>query len=234
VLLRHLLAPLALLDTLCTDHHARSVAELTLSPAFSRGHDSLYKGIATFHLPEAGWQSLRAVLLPTVGRHQGLWVWSVDVTGHPRPYACTLEDRQMIYQPTPIAGNRPVNIGHRYSVVFAHPPRRPGEPVWAPPLSIQRVPSKEDPEVTGARQVLDLVKEGRAQGWLHPQDLVVLLADSKYGKPAVVQALAAEEQVVLFSGLRRNRVFYRRLEPPPAPRPRGRPRGVWRAPGFGR
>jgi len=139
------------------------VAELTLSPAFSRGHDSLYKGIATFHLPQAGWQSLRAVLLPTVGRHQGLWVWSVDVTGHPRPYARTLEDRQMIYQPTPIAGNRPVNIGHRYSGVFAHPPRRPGEPVWAPPLSIQRMPSKEDPEVTGARQVLALVKEGRAQ-----------------------------------------------------------------------
>ncbi len=160
-----------------------------------------------------------------MGRNQGLWVWSVDVTGHPRPYARTLKDRQMIYQPTPIAGNRPVNIGHRYSGVFAHPPRRPGEPVWAPPLSIQRVPSEEDPEVTGARQVLGLVKEGRAQGWWHPQDLVVvLLADSKYGKPAVVQALAAEEQVVLVSRLRRKRVFYRRLEPPPAPRPRGRPR----------
>jgi len=215
---------LALLDTLCTDHRARSVAELSLSPVFTRGHDSLYKVIAECHLPEAAWRSLRSVLLPTLIRPGRLWVWSLDVTGHPRPYARTLEDRQMIYQPTPIAGNRPVSIGHRYSLVFAHPPRRPGEPVWAPPLAVKRVSSDQDPEVEGAKQVLALVKEGRAQGWLQPQDRVVILGDSKYSKPAVVQALADEPQVVLITRLRRNRVFYRRLEPPPAPRPRGRPR----------
>ena len=44
---------------------------------------------------------------------------------------------------------------------------------------------------------------------------MVILGDSKYSKPAVVQALAKEPQVVLNTRLRRHRVFYRRLEPPP-------------------
>ena len=91
---------------------------------FPRGHHNLYRAVAECHLSQPAWQSLPAILLPTLLHPGRLGMGSVDVTGHPRPYARTLENRQRIYQLMPIAGNRPVSLGHRYSLVFAPPPRR--------------------------------------------------------------------------------------------------------------
>lgn len=214
---------LEIVDTLCTDHRARSTVELSLSPTFSRGHDSLYAAIDAFHLPSYGWRALRQVVVEAAPPREVL-VLSLDVTGHPRPYAPTLADRSFIYHPTPVRGNRPVNIGHRYSLLFFHPPRRAGEPAWAPPLCLQRVPSHQDPEVAGAHQVLALVAEGRAMGWLPKDCPVLVLGDTKYSKPAVVDTLAQDRQVLLLARLRSNRVFYKRQPPPSQPRRPGRPR----------
>jgi hypothetical protein len=216
-------ATLDLIDTLSTAHRARSVAELSLSPVFQRGHSSLYAVVREFALPERVWERLWGLVVSSWLGDQDILVLSVDATPHPRPWAETLEDRSMIYQPTPVRGNRPVGIGHRYSVVFAHPPRQKGDPAWAPPLDVVRIPAAEDGEVWGARQVVKVVQGLKAQGVLAPRQVVLVMGDSKYSPPKVVDILSECEPVVVLTRLRSNRVFYRRLERPTPPRPRGRP-----------
>ena len=61
-------------------------------------------------------------------------MFGVDVTPMPRPYAKTLEDKTIIYQPNTIKGNKPINIGHSYSVLTALPPREETDHIpWAIP-----------------------------------------------------------------------------------------------------
>ncbi len=61
-------------------------------------------------------------------------LFGVDVTPMPRPYAKTLEDKTIIYQPNTIEGNKPLNIGHSDSVLTALPPREEtGHLPWAIP-----------------------------------------------------------------------------------------------------
>ena len=61
-----------------------------------------------------------AELIPTPEK---FYLFAADVTPLPRPYAPTLEDRTIIYQPNTVQGNKPINIGHSYSVLTALPPR---------------------------------------------------------------------------------------------------------------
>jgi hypothetical protein len=41
-------------------------------------------------------------------KHRSFYLFGVDVTSQPRPYAVTLEDRSFVYQPMLIKGNKPV------------------------------------------------------------------------------------------------------------------------------
>ncbi len=62
------------------------------------------------------------------------YLLAADVTPIPRPYAQTLEDRTIVYQPNTVKGNKPINIGHSYSVLTALPTREEtGHIPWAIP-----------------------------------------------------------------------------------------------------
>ena len=104
---------------------------------FSREYSALYKGIQEYRAvvptnsPEAEKSEtvqlearLEAIaeLIPTP-KPEKFYLFAVDVTPIPRPYASTLEDRTIIYQPNTVKGNKPINIGHAYSVLTALPPR---------------------------------------------------------------------------------------------------------------
>ncbi len=72
----------------------------------------------------------------------------------PRPFAYTLADKTFIHYPNPIKGNKPINIGHCYSVVCALPDPIETEKVpWAVPLSGERVPSKKKGVNQGNQQL---------------------------------------------------------------------------------
>ncbi len=141
-----------LLDSLSSNLQASTVAELSLNPLFRRNYNSLYKGIQDF-LPTPthpdyqkavdGLFSIVSATVPAPVNRQ-FYLFGVDVTPCPRPYAATLLDKTYIYQPNPIKGNKPINIGHAYSVVAALPERgETGNAPWTIPLSAQRVPSGE-------------------------------------------------------------------------------------------
>ena len=119
-----------LVDAIAAETTARSPVELSLSPLFRREYSALYKGIQELSLTtqtdsteaeksqkeqiEARTLAI-AELIPTPQQKQ-FYLWALDVTPLPRPYAKTLEERTIIYQPNTIKGNKPINIGHCYSV----------------------------------------------------------------------------------------------------------------------
>lgn len=144
---------------------------------------------------------------------------AVDTTPHPRPHAACLEDRQYVHAPNPVPGQKPVTVGHRYSLLAYLPEKRdPQAPPWSPFLSARRVSSQEDPEEVGCQQVRQLLQVHPA-----PAAEILVLGDSRYSKPAFVYPLVAEEQTNVLVRLRHNRVVY--TAPPPAePSQRGHPR----------
>lgn len=48
-------------------------------------------------------------------------LFATDTTPHPRPDAKTLAERGYIYQLNTIIGNKPINIGHSYSLLSILP-----------------------------------------------------------------------------------------------------------------
>jgi len=210
-----------LLDALSSSTQASSVVELSLNPLFRRGHDSVYAAIAALDLsPEARRELLRPAIPQEPKR--AFWLLGVDVTSHPRPYARTLAERTMVYAPTGVRGNKPVTIGHRYSMVFLHPERESKEPPWVIPLDERRVKSDEDAELVGAEQRRALLDDPQLP---FPHHLSAIVGDTRYSKPDFLLAFKDKPQVVVITRVRSNRVFYRRHSPDAdTGRRRGHPR----------
>jgi len=214
-------AIISLLDALTANTTASTVVELSLSPLFPYGHDSLYEAISAFQLPPQAQHQLLSLAIPQ-NHDRPFWLFCVDVSPHPRPYADTLPDRSIIYNHTPIKGNKPITIGHRYSTIALLPERNPNDPPWIIPLHTQRVKSNQDPELTGAHQLQSLF-ESPLLPFLH--DLKVIVGDSKYSKPSFLLAFADKPDAAIIVRVRNNRVFYRAYRPhPEQPRKRGHPR----------
>jgi len=213
-----------LLDSLSSNLQASSVAELSLNPLFRRDYNSLYKGIQDF-LPipshpdyQKAIDDLFSVISATVPdpvqRH--FYLFGVDVTPCPRPYSATLSDKSYIYQPNAIKGNKPVNIGHSYSVVAALPePNEAGNLPWAIPLSGQRVPAdKKDIDV--AQTQLTTIYHHESAPW--KDQLSVLVADSLYSQRAFLNQQVNEDNLVAIIRVKSNRVFYRKFIPSDSPK----------------
>ena len=79
------------------------------------------------------------------------WLLGLDTTPAVRPFAEKLVDRGVVYYPNPAPGNKPIGVGHRYSVLALLPERGPREAPWVVPLRCQRVPTaKKAREVAAA------------------------------------------------------------------------------------
>lgn len=182
---------LDLLDALASNTTARSVVELSLSPFFRREYSSLTDGTdnffqATISEQEAEerreWeQKLVRVIAPYLvpPQKRKYWLFGVDVTSLPRPYADKLADRTYVYQPNTLKGNKPVNIGHQSSVLAWLPEKEQGEPAWVVPLIVRRVTSQEKKNEVGAEQLKDLLAD---QSLPFAGELKVLVGDSDYSK----------------------------------------------------
>ena len=138
-----------LVDALSSNTTARSVVELSLSPLFRQGYGSVYTAIRNFSVAdplqaalgegEAQEQGLRRLIAPYLPHpeQRPFWLFGLDVTPLPRPFAQTLADRTFVHQSNPVKGGLPVTIGHPYSAVVALPERvRPHDPPWVVPLSM--------------------------------------------------------------------------------------------------
>jgi hypothetical protein len=228
---RHADALLELLDALCSQTNARSVAELSLEPVFRREYSSVYKAIDSVvaanwteterRASERAWLQRIAAHIPPAAR-QTYWLFGTDTTSAPRPFARTLADRGFVYQPNTLRGNKPVTIGHRYSMLAHLPEKQPGDPAWVVPLDMRRVATHAAEDEVGRAQ-LALVLDDETLPW--HGELCVHVGDSRYSTPAYLSAAGAHDNLVTISRLRRRRTVHR--QPPPATGPPQRGHPVW-------
>jgi hypothetical protein len=199
-----------LVDALCSNPQATSPVELTLTPCFRRSHSALYKALAEMKWDAMQLPRLLAPYLPPP-KQRSFRLLGVDVTPQPRPYASTLSDRGMVYQPTVVKGNKPVTVGHQYSSVALLPEAEAGlTSSWVLPLLTRRVRSEEDKELVGAEQIDALLRD---EDLPFADDLCVEVGDTGYSKPAYLHANRHHDNLVTIARARGNRTFYQRYVP---------------------
>lgn len=205
-----------LLDALSGQTSARSVAELSLEPAFERQYSSVYQAIGDFELKGRKRQEQEKSLLQIIGdtipapERNGYWLFGTDGTPAPRPYARTMEDRGFVYQPNVVRGNKPVTIGHSYSIVGHLPEKGEGEPNWIVPLVVKRIETQETDIAVGLKQLAMLMTDDKLPWW---GEMCVHVADTKYGTPEYLNGAAGYDDLVNIIRMRSNRTLY--LPPTP-------------------
>jgi len=216
-----------LVDALCSYPSAKSPVELSLSPLFRRTHTALYKSIAETEWEKVPLAELMGSYLPPP-KQRSYWLLGVDGTSQARRFAQTVEDRGFVYQPNLVAGNKPVTIGHQYSTLALLPEKEDQvSGSWVVPLCTSRVPTEEDKELVGARQVRHVL-DNPGLPWYG--ELVVQVGDSKYSKPAYLHAThQGHENLVSITRVRSNRTFYHAYVYPDGERPAHRPKRYGKA-----
>jgi hypothetical protein len=221
-------ALMELLDALCSSPQAQSVVELSLSPLFRREYGSLSDAIAHFfqakhsEQAEAERRAWDQEITRLLGRYvpapqqRRYWLLGTDVTPLPRPFARTLADRGVVYQPNPVVGNKPITLGHAYSALVYLPEKvQPDEPPWVIPLHLRRVHSQAKSNVVGADQLGLLLEDPSLP--FHT-GLCVHVADSAYQATEFLGRVGKQRQLVSVTRAAENRVFYRQASSPSAPR----------------
>jgi hypothetical protein len=194
-----------LLDAMCSVPNARSVVEYSLAACYLRSYSTIFKAINEMNLAPM-WLPYQLVPYLPRPKKWPFWLLMADVTPGPRPYAHTLEDRGMVYQPEVVKGKLPVTIGHQYSTVaLGLEPEAGVSSSWALPLLTERVESSEDKEMVGSRQIEMLLRDAKLP---FTQDLTVEVGDSSYSKPTYLHAHRKFPNLVTEVRVRGNRMFY--------------------------
>jgi hypothetical protein len=225
---------LDLVDALSGSPNARSVVELSLSPLFRRQYSSITDAIDEFSQASqpdraaAERQAWNRDLARLIGRYlstpqqQRFWLVGIDVVPVARPFARTLQDRGFVYQPNPVGSNKPVTIGHAYSVVAFLPEKgQPDDPPWVVPFSVRRVQSHETARLVGAEQLKMLLQDETQP--FH-DGLCVQVADSAYSGAGYLGRLGPQRNLVTVTRAADNRVFYRQFSADPEESGAGHPR----------
>ncbi|MCL5951376.1 MAG: transposase [Chloroflexi bacterium] len=195
-------------DALLTEPTARTFAELSLSPRFTRQWPSLYAALKDGCIDQAALQWVFAQYAPMPSTGQRLLL-GVDGTGIARPESPTAKDRTYLYVHNLPKSAVPVTIGWSFSslVVLLETTSS-----WTYVLDNQRIPSQTTAAQLAADQLGQVVP--------HLPVRAVLVADRYYGSAKFVAASAMVSCDKLLR-IPSNRVFYR-----PAPRRRPRRRGA--------
>jgi len=205
------------LDALSGQTNARSVVELSMEPGFQREYGSVYQAIDGFLVDGEKRQDKERSLLRIIGQttsrpeREPYWLFGTDGTPAPREYAQTLADRSFVYQPNVVRGNKPVTIGHHYSVMAHLPEREEGGPNWVAPLLVGRIGSQEKDTTVGLEQ-LSMVMTDKKLPWYGQLSVQVL--DTKYNTPEYLVKAVEYKKLITIVRLPGNRTLY--LPPKPS------------------
>ena len=212
-----------LMDALCSNNKTASVVKLSLNPLFRRGHSALFKAIGSLSFSEVSkakneggedtepQEREESPLLELIAEvvpkpeQRPFYLLGLDCTSVERQFAKTLEDRGMVYQPTQIKGNKPITIGHNYSMLAVIPERQEGDAPWTIPLDMSRVSTESNSKQKGIEQ-LKAVLSNPKLAW--SKEFCVNVVDSDYGNKQFLSPLQEHKNLVNVARSRSNRVFY--------------------------
>lgn len=151
-------AAMELVDSLSSNTTARSVVELSLSPLHRRNYSSITRVLDEYP-QDAGHAQCNEFILLMSGycpelKSRRYHVFGVDSTPNPRIFSPTLADRSYVYAPNTISGNKPITIGHKYSIVAYFPEKNEQSLPWVMPLSCERVGTSQKSALLGMKHAL--------------------------------------------------------------------------------
>ena len=139
-------------------------------------------------------------------RTKKFFLFASDVTPAVRAYAKTLEDKSIVYSPNPSPGNKPIAVGHAYSVLACLPEKSPSSPFpWVVPLSVDRVNSSEKGHEAGPQKLCELMKDNTLP---FNHSLCVHVADTAYFTLPIREMNSSIDNLVSIARLRSDRTVY--------------------------
>ena len=159
-----------LIDAVLTSPGLTSFPELSCALFFRRQWSSVYEALQDGKLDSPSLLKLEVEHLPPLERP----LLVGDHTAWGRVQARTLCDRSFVHQPTPIKGQKPITIGHRYSTLGVVPETSGS---WFLPLLHQRIESDTTPSAKLAGQLKEVCPLLAQQSPGRPLGLF----DSEYG-----------------------------------------------------
>ena len=150
---------------------------------------------------------------------RGFVLLAIDCTAKPRIYAKTVADRSIVHAPNHVPGQKPITVGHEYSLAVFLPEDEEDRNVhWTCPLSIRRVQTHEIGSQVGLEQIKSLVSHTDFQ-----TQLCVDVADAAYSTGNWTVSVDSIPNLIHISRLRSNRILYRQPLTIVGKRSRGRP-----------
>ena len=195
-----------LVDSLCSSGHViTSVVQLSKSSSFDREYSSVTAAI-TKGLPEVDFNKISRLVYDKtseIGLNKP-YRFLIDCTPHPRNYARKLVDRHITHFPNSAPGNKPICVGHQYSVLTMLPEEK-GElsKRWLIPISAQRVSSEEKGNELGMRQVTESINNLELS-----DNLCISIGDSLYGTEACRIEADKQKNLVHIFRISNNRNLY--------------------------
>jgi len=198
-----------LLDALsCDGDRCKSVVQLSNSKQFKRQYSSITDAVAD-GLSEVDWSEVCRLVHKftasdlTKTPHRFI----VDCTPNPRPFARKLVDKAVTHYPNPAPGNKPICVGHQYSLLSLLPNEiLENQKHWLLPLCAKRVTSEQKGHELGMQQISECV-ETLDIG----KELFTSVGDSLYGTETCRAKVSEKENWVHIFRLNSSRNVYRSI-----------------------
>jgi hypothetical protein len=222
-------ATMDLIDALAGSSH-ESMVKVSLSPLFRRKYpsitdvaDNMFRSKAETNLSDEELQKEHLKIshlltgeCPPPG-NRGFTLLATDCTAKPRIYSSTVTDRTIVHAPNHVPGQKPITVGHEYSLVIYLPEDEGDRNAhWSCPLSVRRVQSHETGPEVGLEQIESLVTKAAFE-----HELCVHVSDTAYSTNHWIVGGASIPNLIHIARMRKNRTLYR--QPTSAKKRRGRP-----------
>lgn len=195
-----------LLDALTSHgHRCRSIIQLSNVNCFDRQYSSITDAIAD-GLPYADFKKIGKLIYDYASKKNEAkyHLFIIDCTPNPRPYARKLVDRRITHFPNPAPGNKPIVVGHQYSVLTMLP-NNPLEKAkhWVIPISTKRVESCTKGNEVGMEQIVESISTLDLE-----QGLCVSVGDTLYGTEQCRISAGKQGNLVHIFRINSTRNFY--------------------------
>ena len=187
-------AAMNLLDALTSDGKKYdSIVQLSNSLHFERKYSSITDAISD-GLSDANWDKIRNLIFQkncTNNKNQP-YKFIIDCTSNSRAHSKTLSDRHITHAPNPAPGNKPICVGHQYSVMAVLPNEITAQNKhWLVPLSAERVHSSQKGNEIGIKQIIHSINELKLT-----DNMCISIGDSLYGTVQCRQTASQQDNLV--------------------------------------
>jgi hypothetical protein len=207
-------ATMDLIDATAAGGSSASVVRLSLSSLFRRSYSSITDVLSNFFSSRHGKDKnaeeqalvITQLLAEEAPQSTGTFsLFAVDCTACPRVYAEKVADRTTVHAPNHVPGQKPITVGHEYSVLV-HIPDAPADRAlhWVLPLSVRRVSSKESGSQVGLAQFKQIASQTRFR-----DAFCVNVADAAYSNGEWLVGIDDLPNAVHIARLRGNRTLFR-------------------------